>query len=88
LSGAFETDAVGIHFTWKKQPRDVAAILPSIEDVLLPLGGRPHWGKVFAAGVAEIEPLYPRLNDFRALASRLDPDGKFRNAYLAERIGL
>jgi xylitol oxidase len=88
LSGAFETDAVGIHFTWKKQPRDVAAILPSIEDVLLPLGGRPHWGKVFAAGVAEIEPLYPRLNDFRALASRLDPEGKFRNAYLAERIGL
>jgi alditol oxidase len=88
LSGAFETDAVGIHFTWKKQPRDVAAILPTIEAVLLPLGARPHWGKVFAAGVAEIEPHYPRLADFRELASRLDPNGKFRNAYLAERIGL
>jgi alditol oxidase len=88
LSGAFETDAVGVHFTWKKLPAEVAALLPSIEELLLPLDARPHWGKWFAAQAIDLEPLYSRLADFRALAGRLDPAGKFRNEFLADRIGL
>ncbi|MCU1425131.1 MAG: FAD-binding protein [Microbacteriaceae bacterium] len=82
LSGAEGTDAVGIHFTWKPLAREVASILPDIEALLLPLGARPHWGKAFAATRADLEPLYPRMADFRALASRMDPEGKFRNEYL------
>jgi alditol oxidase len=31
---------------------------------------------------AAFQPSYPRLDDFRALATRLDPHGKFRNAFL------
>ena len=88
LSGAYETDTVNIHLTWKKSPEDVAAILPSIEAALLPLGARPHWGKWFAAESAALRPLYPRFDDFRELASRLDPAGKFRNAYLARTLDL
>jgi xylitol oxidase len=88
LSGAYETDTVNIHFTWKKMPVDVAALLPSIEAALLPLGARPHWGKVFAASSEELRPRYPRFDDFRALAARLDPAGKFRNAYLARTLDL
>jgi xylitol oxidase len=88
LSGAYETDTVNIHFTWKKMPSDIAALLPSIEALLLPLGARPHWGKVFAAGASELRPLYPRFDDFRALASRFDPAGKFRNEFLARTLEL
>ena len=85
LSGAYETDAVGIHFTWKKLPVEVAAVLPSIEAVLLPLGARPHWGKVFT----RLEPAnYPRLDDFLELRSRFDPACKFDNAFLQKHLGL
>jgi xylitol oxidase len=88
LSGAYDTDAVGIHFTWKKLPTEVGALLPEIEATLLPLGARPHWGKVFAAGVDALTPLYPRLDDFRVLAAKYDPDGVFRNNFLARKLGL
>jgi xylitol oxidase len=88
LSGAYGTDAVGVHFTWKKLPEQVAELLPEIEARLLPLGARPHWGKVFAAEVDQLEPLYPRLADFRALAEKYDPDHLFPNDYLARNLGL
>lgn len=88
LSGAYETDAVGIHFTWKKLEPEVRALLPDMERLLLPLGARPHWGKLFDAEVADLEALYPRLDDFRALAERFDPRGVFRNAFLERTVGL
>jgi xylitol oxidase len=87
LSGAYETDAVGIHFTWKQLPDEVHALLPEIEELILPLGARPHWGKVFTSLRADIEPLYPRLSDFRTLAARLDPERKFGNDFLERTIG-
>lgn len=86
LSGAYDRDTVAIHFTWKPLPVEVAAVLPAIESALLPLGGRPHWGKVFSADAAAIAPLYPRLDDFRHLVARLDPSGKFGNAYLDRHV--
>ena len=88
LSGAYQTDAVGIHFTWKKLPTEVLAILPEIEARLLPLGARPHWGKVFTAEADRIVPLYPRFNDFRALVEKYDPKGVFHNDFLARKLGL
>ncbi len=88
LSGAYDTDAVGIHFTWKKLPTEVGNLLPDIEAALLPLGARPHWGKVFAAGVDQLAPLYPRFDDFRALVARHDPNGLFRNGFLERKLGL
>ena len=84
LSGAYETDAVGIHFTWKKLPAEVHAVLPLIEAALLPLGARPHWGKVFTR---LDESSYPRLGDFRALRAQWDPSGKFDNEFLREFVG-
>ncbi len=88
LSGAYDRDTVGLHFTWKKLPTEVGNLLPQIEDALLPLGARPHWGKVFAAGVDQLAPLYPRFDDFRALVAKYDPEGLFRNAFLARKLGL
>lgn len=88
LSGAFQTDAVGIHFTWLPEQAAVDSLLPRIEDRLLPLSARPHWGKRFHAGYDLLEPLYPRLDDFRRLVAVHDPRAVFRNAYLAEKLGL
>ncbi|MGV8884866.1 MAG: FAD-binding protein [Microbacteriaceae bacterium] len=84
LSGAYETDAVGIHFTWKKLAREVAAVLPAIEDALFPLGARAHWGKVFTR---IDDDHYPRLADFRALRDRFDPERKFDNEFLRTFVG-
>ncbi len=83
LSGAYETDAVGIHFTWKFEPAAVLALLPVIEEALAPFDARPHWGKLFHSVRRE---LYPKLPDFVALADELDPQGKFRNDYLQRNV--
>jgi xylitol oxidase len=87
LSSSFGHDVVGVHFTWLRDVQRVYAVLPLIEDALLPLGARPHWGKCFVAGAGQLEPLYPRVSEFRALRRRIDPDGKFGNAFLDRVIG-
>jgi xylitol oxidase len=82
LSPSQGRDTVAFHFTWV---RDEAAVLPvaaAIEEVLLPLGARPHWGKVFAADAGVLRECYPRTGDFIRLMSEYDPAGKFRNDYL------
>jgi xylitol oxidase len=82
LSGAYGTDAVAVHFTWRQDPA-VFALLPVVEAALLPLGARPHWGKCFAT--ADVAPLYPRWRDFASLRRVQDPAGKFLNPFL-ERV--
>ena len=87
LSGSSEVDVVGFHFTWLLDEPAVYAVLPTIEAALLPLGARPHWGKCFVATAAELAPLYPRWEDFRALRERQDPGRKFGNAFLDTVLG-
>ncbi|HKN99982.1 MAG TPA: FAD-binding protein [Pseudonocardiaceae bacterium] len=82
LSPAHGGDRVAIHFTWR--PLDeVPRVLPVIEERLAPFGVRPHWGKLFHGDVAN---RYPRLRDFRALARRLDPDGRFASPFLRRTV--
>jgi xylitol oxidase len=88
LSGAYGGDAVGFHFTWVRDRDGVYAALPAIEDALLPLGARPHWGKCFLATADRLAPAYPRLRDFRDLVGRVDPGGKFGNDFLSRHVGL
>jgi xylitol oxidase len=82
LSGAEGTDVLALHFTWRKDPDRVLALLPVIEAALEPFGARPHWGKLFATGGDRIRSLYPRFDDFVRLRDRLDPNRKFGNGYL------
>ena len=58
-----------------------------LEPVLRAYGGRPHWGKRHGLGARELARLYPRFDDFRRLASELDPTGRFRNDHLCELLG-
>jgi FAD/FMN-containing dehydrogenase len=54
-----------------------------LEPLLREHGGRPHWGKRHCLTARELEPLYPRFDAFRRLASELDPTRRFVNAHLA-----
>lgn len=86
LSSAYGTDVVGLHFTWLRDQEGVEAVLPALEDALLPLGARPHWGKLYLDRDRVVPSLYPRLDDFRALADRFDPTGRFRNPFLTRLL--
>lgn len=78
LSPAFGRDTVGIHFTWKPDPA-VLELLPELDALLGPAGGRPHWGKLFDADAEQVQARYPRFADFAALVEAWDPAGKFQN---------
>lgn len=86
LSNNHGRAGIGLHFTWKRLQPEVEALLPELEAALAPFGARPHWGKLFAATATDLAPLYPRFDDFRALARRLDPEGTFRNAFLDRTV--
>jgi xylitol oxidase len=82
MSPFFEQPCIAIHFTWVKDWPAVREVLPLIERQLAPFEARPHWGKLFKMTGEPLRALIPRLPEFLALAKRLDPGGKFRNAFL------
>ena len=87
LSGAYDREALAIHFTWQPHPDAVAALLPGIESALDPFGARPHWGKWHRFDAARLAAVHPRIDDARKLFQRLDPEAVFSNAHL-ERLGV
>ena len=87
LSMAYGRDTIGIHFSWHNRWPQVARFLPRVEEALAPFRARPHWGKLFTMAPAQVQALYPRLDDFRALRQELDPGAKFLNSYLEKYIG-
>ncbi len=88
LSPANGRPSLAIHFTWKNEPASVARLAPQIQAALAPFDARPHWGKVNTMTAVDIAPLYPRLPEFVALAEQMDPQHRFRNAYLERVLGL
>jgi L-gulonolactone oxidase len=57
----------------------------AVESIMDELGGRPHWGKRHFQTAATLRPRYPEWDRFQAIRARLDPEGRFCNAY-AERV--
>lgn len=86
LSTNFGADSVGFHFSLQRDWESVRLALGAIERALAPFAPRPHWGKLFTLAPALALATYPRLEDFRTLAGRLDPNGKFRNAFLRRTV--
>jgi alditol oxidase len=82
LSPSQGRDTVALHFTWIQDENAVLPVAAAIEEALIPLDARPHWGKVFAADAAYLRAAYPKVPDFIDLAAKYDPTGKFRNPYL------
>jgi xylitol oxidase len=82
LSMAYRQDSVAFHFTWILDTGAVRPVVAAIERELMPLGARPHWGKVSGMAPHAVRARYPRWDDFADLARSLDPGGKFRNEFL------
>jgi L-gulonolactone oxidase len=59
----------------------------SVEAIMTEYGGRPHWGKRHFQTASTLAERYPHWHDFLAARARLDPDGRFRNAYLDRVLG-
>jgi xylitol oxidase len=86
MSPCYQQACVAIHFTWEKDWDAVQNVLPMIEERLMPLQARPHWGKLFTMPPSYVQSLYAKLPDFQALLQQYDPHGKFRNLYLDKYI--
>lgn len=86
LSMNYHQDSVGFHFSLQRDWPTVRTALVVLEAALAPFKPRPHWGKLFVMPAADIQSRYPRLGDFRALVTRHDPQGKFRNAFIDEFV--
>ncbi|MBK1793514.1 FAD-binding protein [Devosia sp. WQ 349] len=86
MSGAYGRDTVGFHFTWKPDAAAVSTAVDIIEATLAPFEPRPHWAKVFNMAPTVVQSRYPKLAEFKQLANRFDPNGKFRNSYLTKLL--
>ena len=86
LSPAYRRDSVAIHFTWRPDARRVMELLPVVEAALESFEPRPHWGKLFVTDAQVLRSRYERRRDFVTLAGRLDPGGKFRNAFVDQYV--
>ena len=86
LSTAYQRDTVCLHYATRADLDMPNQVIPAIERTLAPFEPRPHWGKLFAATADELAPRYPRMDDFRELADRLDPRGAFRSPFLTDKV--
>ena len=86
MSTAYRQNSIAIHFTWKPIWPKVKACLAKIESELVPLGARPHWGKLFTLSPEQVQSKYEKLTAFRELLNRFDSGGKFRNSFLNRYI--
>jgi L-gulonolactone oxidase len=59
----------------------------AVEDIMDDYGGRPHWGKLHFQTSETLAPRYPDWAAFRAVRRRMDPEGRFSNAYLDRVLG-
>jgi FAD-linked oxidoreductase len=59
----------------------------AVEQIMDDYDGRPHWGKRHFQTATTLRTRYPRWDDFQALRTRLDPTGRFANAYTDRVLG-
>jgi L-gulono-1,4-lactone dehydrogenase len=59
----------------------------AVERIMYELGGRPHWGKRHFQTAATLRPRYSDWDAFQAIRARLDPDGRFANAWTDRVLG-
>jgi xylitol oxidase len=80
---------MGFHFTWKKDPAKVAAVLKDVEQILMgTYNAVPHFGKVFLASGKDLEEKYgaERLREFQEFVLINDPRRTFVNDFLEQTL--
>ena len=79
-----ESGFVAVHMfegmAWEPYFRAVEAIMDELE-------GRPHWGKRHFQTAATLRARYPDWDRFQAIRARLDPQGRFANAWTSRVLG-
>jgi L-gulonolactone oxidase len=58
-----------------------------VEEIMDPMDGRPHWGKLHYQTAGSLAPRYPQWDDWQAARRRVDPDGRFANPYTDRVLG-
>jgi FAD-linked oxidoreductase len=58
-----------------------------VERIIDDYAGRPHWGKLHFQSAETLAPRYPEWDRFQAVRRRLDPEGRFANAYTRHVLG-
>ena len=87
LSYAYKEDTVTMGCVSRNAATaDTYEAFKSIEKVFLKHGGKPHWGKRFAAKDATLTKIYSKWEDFKVLRKEMDPTNKFLNPYLSELL--
>jgi xylitol oxidase len=86
MSPCYKKTCVAFHTTWKQDVDTVMGLLPLMEAQLAPFNPIPHWAKLFTMSPAVVQSKYEKLTDFKQLVARHDPDGKFRNEFLAKNL--
>ncbi len=86
LSTAYErpTGYVAVHM-FRGMPYE--PYFRAVEAVMDEYEGRPHWGKRHFQTAETLRPRYPRWDDWQAVRERLDPGGRFGNAYTDRVLG-
>jgi FAD-linked oxidoreductase len=59
----------------------------AVEEIMDSYEGRPHWGKRHFQRADTLAGRYPRWRDFQKVRARLDPEGRFSNAYTNRVLG-
>lgn len=86
MSPCYKKTCVAIHTTWKQEVDTVMGLLPIMEEQLAPFNPIPHFAKLFTISPSVLQSRYERLNDFKQLVSKHDPNGKFRNEFLTKNL--
>ena len=79
-----ETGYVAVH-VYRNSPFD--QYFTGVEAIMSDYGGRPHWGKMHFQRADTLAPLYPEWGRVQEVRARLDPEGRFANAYLDRVLG-
>jgi L-gulono-1,4-lactone dehydrogenase len=79
-----ETGYLAVH-VYKGMPHE--PYFRGVEAIMNSLEGRPHWGKLHFQTADVLATRYPEWDRFQGVRRRLDPEGRFANAYTDRVLG-
>lgn len=85
LSPAYHRDVVTIS-VHEGAENSYQPFFGDVEAIFRNHRGRPHWAKLHSHTARELRELYPKWDLFHAIRERLDPRGRFLNAYLRRLV--
>jgi L-gulonolactone oxidase len=79
-----DTGYLAVH-VYKGMPHE--PYFRGVEAIMNDFDGRPHWGKLHFQTAATLAPRYPQWDAFQTIRRRVDPEGRFANAYTDRVLG-